>query len=180
MINVKRIGHATFETPDLDRQIDYFTRIAGLVLAGARKRPRLSRDQGRRSRGPAREGRRVALRAACVPGRARRRLRRHPARDRGRGRALRDAQRSEPRHPEDAGVRGSEGHRVRGVHRADADRQEPAGRRHRADQARASRVRRRRSEGIRRLLLPRARLPGVGLDRRTCSCSCAAGPTITP
>ena len=34
MINVKRFSHATFETPDLDRQIDYFTRIAGLVLAG--------------------------------------------------------------------------------------------------------------------------------------------------
>jgi len=33
MINVKRFGHATFETPDLDRQIDYFTQIAGLVLA---------------------------------------------------------------------------------------------------------------------------------------------------
>src|SRR5690349_5587306 len=33
MINVKRFGHATFETPDLDRQIDYFTEIAGLVLA---------------------------------------------------------------------------------------------------------------------------------------------------
>jgi catechol 2,3-dioxygenase-like lactoylglutathione lyase family enzyme len=34
MINVKRFGHVTFETLDLDRQIDYFTRIAGLVLAG--------------------------------------------------------------------------------------------------------------------------------------------------
>jgi catechol 2,3-dioxygenase-like lactoylglutathione lyase family enzyme len=33
MIDVKRMGHATFETPDLDRQIDYFTRVAGLVLA---------------------------------------------------------------------------------------------------------------------------------------------------
>lgn len=33
MINVKRIGHATFETPDLDRQIDYYTEILGLVLA---------------------------------------------------------------------------------------------------------------------------------------------------
>jgi catechol 2,3-dioxygenase-like lactoylglutathione lyase family enzyme len=33
MINVKRIGHATFETPDLERQIDYYTQIAGLVLA---------------------------------------------------------------------------------------------------------------------------------------------------
>jgi catechol 2,3-dioxygenase-like lactoylglutathione lyase family enzyme len=33
MINVKRIGHATFETPDLSRQIDYFTQVTGLVLA---------------------------------------------------------------------------------------------------------------------------------------------------
>jgi catechol 2,3-dioxygenase-like lactoylglutathione lyase family enzyme len=33
MINVKRISHATFETPDLDRQIDYFTQTAGLALA---------------------------------------------------------------------------------------------------------------------------------------------------
>jgi catechol 2,3-dioxygenase-like lactoylglutathione lyase family enzyme len=33
MINAKRFGHVTFETPDLDRQIGYFTEIAGLVLA---------------------------------------------------------------------------------------------------------------------------------------------------
>lgn len=33
MIDVKRIGHATFETPDIDRQIDYFTQVTGLVLA---------------------------------------------------------------------------------------------------------------------------------------------------
>lgn len=33
MIQVRRIGHATFETPDLDRQIEYFTEIVGLVLA---------------------------------------------------------------------------------------------------------------------------------------------------
>jgi catechol 2,3-dioxygenase-like lactoylglutathione lyase family enzyme len=33
MIKVTRIGHATFETPDLDRQIDYFTNVVGLVLA---------------------------------------------------------------------------------------------------------------------------------------------------
>ena len=33
MIQVKRFGHATFETPDIDRQIDYFTQVAGLVLA---------------------------------------------------------------------------------------------------------------------------------------------------
>ena len=40
MINVKRISHATFETPDIDRQIDYFTQIAGLTLT--------ERENGRR------------------------------------------------------------------------------------------------------------------------------------
>ena len=33
MIGVKRFSHATFETPDLERQIAYFTEIAGLALA---------------------------------------------------------------------------------------------------------------------------------------------------
>jgi catechol 2,3-dioxygenase-like lactoylglutathione lyase family enzyme len=33
MIKVTRIGHATLETPDLERQIDYFTNVIGLVLA---------------------------------------------------------------------------------------------------------------------------------------------------
>jgi catechol 2,3-dioxygenase-like lactoylglutathione lyase family enzyme len=32
MIQVKRMSHATLETPDLDQQIDYFTQIAGLAL----------------------------------------------------------------------------------------------------------------------------------------------------
>ena len=31
MIKVKRIGHATFETPDVERQIDYYTGVVGLV-----------------------------------------------------------------------------------------------------------------------------------------------------
>jgi catechol 2,3-dioxygenase-like lactoylglutathione lyase family enzyme len=33
MIQVKRMSHATFVTPDLERQIDYFTQVAGLALA---------------------------------------------------------------------------------------------------------------------------------------------------
>ena len=33
MIQARRIGHATFETPDLDRAIDYYTQVNGLVLA---------------------------------------------------------------------------------------------------------------------------------------------------
>jgi catechol 2,3-dioxygenase-like lactoylglutathione lyase family enzyme len=37
MIKVRRIGHATFETPDLDRQIDYYTQVNGLALAAREK-----------------------------------------------------------------------------------------------------------------------------------------------
>ena len=33
MIQARRIGHATFETADLDAAIDYYTQINGLVLA---------------------------------------------------------------------------------------------------------------------------------------------------
>src|ERR1700751_3596420 len=33
MINAKRFGHVTLETADLERQIAYFTEVAGLVTA---------------------------------------------------------------------------------------------------------------------------------------------------
>jgi catechol 2,3-dioxygenase-like lactoylglutathione lyase family enzyme len=33
MINAKRIGHATFETPDVERQIAYYVETVGLVVA---------------------------------------------------------------------------------------------------------------------------------------------------
>jgi catechol 2,3-dioxygenase-like lactoylglutathione lyase family enzyme len=29
MLQVKRIGHATLTTPDLERQLDYYTRVLG-------------------------------------------------------------------------------------------------------------------------------------------------------
>ena len=32
MIQVKRLGHATFSTPDLEKQLDYWTRIMGLAV----------------------------------------------------------------------------------------------------------------------------------------------------
>src|ERR1700730_4997255 len=32
MIRVRRIGHATFETPDIERQIAYYTNVLGLAL----------------------------------------------------------------------------------------------------------------------------------------------------
>src|ERR1700685_3176336 len=34
MIKVKRIGHVTFETPDLDRHIEYYRSVVGLVPVG--------------------------------------------------------------------------------------------------------------------------------------------------
>jgi catechol 2,3-dioxygenase-like lactoylglutathione lyase family enzyme len=34
MIQVKRMSHVTLETPDLQRQIDYFTQVVGLQEAG--------------------------------------------------------------------------------------------------------------------------------------------------
>jgi catechol 2,3-dioxygenase-like lactoylglutathione lyase family enzyme len=34
MIKVERIGHATFETPDLEKAIDYYTHVVGLAPAG--------------------------------------------------------------------------------------------------------------------------------------------------
>jgi catechol 2,3-dioxygenase-like lactoylglutathione lyase family enzyme len=37
VIKARRIGHATFETPDLERMIDYYTRVIGLVLAERQK-----------------------------------------------------------------------------------------------------------------------------------------------
>jgi catechol 2,3-dioxygenase-like lactoylglutathione lyase family enzyme len=33
MIQARRIGHATFETPDLDKAIDYYTQITGLAFS---------------------------------------------------------------------------------------------------------------------------------------------------
>src|SRR5262247_454895 len=37
MIKPRRVGHATFETKDLDKQIAYWTEVAGLVLAEREK-----------------------------------------------------------------------------------------------------------------------------------------------
>ena len=34
MIKVLRIGHATFETPDLTKAIEHYTQVIGLSLAG--------------------------------------------------------------------------------------------------------------------------------------------------
>ena len=38
MIKPRRVGHATFETTDLEKQIAYWTEVAGLVLAEREKK----------------------------------------------------------------------------------------------------------------------------------------------
>ena len=37
MIPVRRLGHVTFETPDIERQIDHYTQIVGLTVAAREK-----------------------------------------------------------------------------------------------------------------------------------------------
>jgi len=37
MLQVKRIGHATLTTPDLERQLDYYTRVVGLSTVAKEK-----------------------------------------------------------------------------------------------------------------------------------------------
>ena len=50
MIQAKRIGHATFETPDLDRQIDYYQNVVGLsVIARETNRACLGSRHGQLS-----------------------------------------------------------------------------------------------------------------------------------
>jgi catechol 2,3-dioxygenase-like lactoylglutathione lyase family enzyme len=37
MLQVKRIGHATLTTPDLERQLDFYTRVVGLSVVAKGK-----------------------------------------------------------------------------------------------------------------------------------------------
>jgi len=37
MLQIKRAGHSTLTTPDIERMVDYFTRIVGLTLAAREK-----------------------------------------------------------------------------------------------------------------------------------------------
>ena len=37
MISVKKIAHATYEVPDLDKQVEYYTEILGLAVTGKDK-----------------------------------------------------------------------------------------------------------------------------------------------
>jgi catechol 2,3-dioxygenase-like lactoylglutathione lyase family enzyme len=46
MIEVRRLGHATLTTSDIDRQVAYYTDIVGLALVGNAERALLASKQG--------------------------------------------------------------------------------------------------------------------------------------
>ena len=37
MIRVKKIAHATYEMPDIDKQVEYYTEVLGLTVTGKDK-----------------------------------------------------------------------------------------------------------------------------------------------
>ena len=111
MIKVLRIGHATFETPDLAKAIEHYTQVIGLSLAGREdKRAFLATKIGQLAI-ELQQGAQARCSQAVVRGRGERRLRRPAprvaeARRRGRG-----AQRFRSGPAEGAVVPGPEGHR---------------------------------------------------------------------
>ena len=76
MIQARRIGHATFETPDLDGAIDYYTQVNGLVLAEREPGRAFLAIQDRPARRPARRGVERAMHGLVVRSGAEFRLRR--------------------------------------------------------------------------------------------------------
>ncbi len=77
MIKPRRIGHATFETPDLDRMVDYYTEILGLVLAEREKDRAFLATQVGLLAIQLNKARHRALHHALVRSRAQFRFRRH-------------------------------------------------------------------------------------------------------
>ena len=83
MIGVKKIAHATYETPDLDKQIEYYTDILGLNLIAKEKDAAYLASTLDHHSVVLRKGEPVQMRAARLPARARRRPRRLREADRG-------------------------------------------------------------------------------------------------
>ena len=165
MINVKRFSHATFETPDLERQIDYFTQSLASSLAGrengrAFSRPRSATSWCRSRR--ASEARCARLAFQVDPDtdfgdiRAGSRPRRH---------ALRDAQRRGARRSEDASTfedpKGTASKCSPSRSRSPRTSRSPASARSSSGIWRSAST----IQEIRRFLRPRAGLPGLRLDR---------------
>ena len=137
MIKPRRIGHATFETPDLEKAIAYYEKFMGLIVAEREKdRAFLASKVG-----PLVIQLNKADRAHCIklsfevaPDSDFGELARELAQGR---RAQRAAQRFHSRHRPGAVVPGQQRHHHRAVQGMELSRQARAGRRHRPAQARA-------------------------------------------
>ena len=115
MIRVKKIAHATYETPDLDRQVEYYTDILGLTLVAKEKDAAYLASTIDHHSVVLRKGEHAQLRAARLPGRARRRPRRVREADRGARHQDPAQERSRALDRRDDHLRGPEGHRDGGV-----------------------------------------------------------------
>ena len=76
MIDVLRVGHATFTTPDLERQVAYYSDVLGLIVTERDKNRAFLATRTGLEAICARARRQAGADAAVVPGRAGRRLRR--------------------------------------------------------------------------------------------------------
>ena len=180
MIRVKKIAHATYETPDLDQQV-------GVLHRHSRPQPR-RQGQGRRlprldrrsSFGRAAQRRRGAMRATRLPDRAGRRSRRVREADRGARHQDPPAEGSRADHRRHGRVRRPEGHADGGVQASRAAEPEIPQQGHRAAQDRPRRVSLRRRQARHQVLSGRAGISANPTGWATSSRSCAAASTITP
>src|ERR1700685_1197518 len=142
MIRVHKIAHATYETPDLAQQAEYYTDIIGLTL--------IAKETDARQQAALR-GAGVSDSAGRGPGRVREASRRASDQDR----AQEGSRAVDFRYGQ---LRRSEGHHHAGVQawRIRASEVHPEG--HRAVQARPRRFSRHRRETRHQVLLRRARL----------------------
>ena len=181
MIRVKKIAHATYEMPDLDKQTEYYTDILGLTLTGKDKDAAYLASTVDHHSVVLRKGDQVEMRAARLPDRARRRSRRvreaDPAATASRPQRKKDP---EPSIADMVTFEDPKG-TVMEVFKRDAfSHQKLPDQGHRAAQARPCRVLRQRRQEYHRLLLRRAGLSRCPTGWATSSRSCAAAPITTP
>ena len=181
MIRVKKIAHATYEMPDLDKQVEYYTDILGLTMTGKDKDAvYLASTVDHHSvvlrKGPARK-----MRAARLPDRARRRSRRVRETDPA-AHGIKTQRKKDPE-PTISDMLTFEDPKgtVMEVFKRDAFSGQSFPSKgivpHKLGHV-AFFVNRRQARD--QVLLRRARLSRIRLDGRTSSRSCAAAPTTTP
>ena len=181
MIGVKKIAHASYETPDLDQQVEYYTDILGLIADRQGQGRGLSRHHRRSSFGGAAQGR---ASAQCV----RLGFQLGPDDDldafekqtAAHGIKTRAQEGSRADHRRHGHLRGSQGHRHGGVQAPRAAAPDVSDQGHRAAQARPRRLPSSPTSSGSPTSIATCSASGCPTGWATSSRSCAAGPTITP